>query len=86
MSAKSAATTEEVLSQELRTLARSLDELLRTAPRQYVLIKGTNIIGTYTSERAAVEEGTRRYLNAPFLVHEFRPDGEPISIPSPLGS
>ena len=57
-----------VLTQELETYNTHRDKLLATAEGMFVLIHGSEVIGTYAAEQDAIAEGYRQLGNVPFLV------------------
>ena len=64
-----------VLEEELRTYAAQEEELKRSAPGKFVVIKGTEIVGTFDTLELALTEATRRFGLAPYLVRRI---GDPI--------
>ena len=59
------------LDEEITTYLDKKDELVRQAENKYVLIKGTQIIGIFDTEEAALKVGYRKYLDEPFLAHQI---------------
>ena len=57
--------------QELETYYREQDELLSTNRGDYVLIKGDEVIGVFSSEIDAVEHGYRTLGTTKFLVKKI---------------
>jgi len=57
-----------VLTQELETYNTQREKLLATAEGKFVLIHGSEVIGTYAAEQDAIAEGYRKLGNVPFLV------------------
>lgn len=72
------------LKEELATFEAHRDELVGSALDEYVLIKGSDIVGTYESERDAINEGYRRFGNVPFLVKQVAPTDRPLNFVSGL--
>lgn len=72
----------EELATELAVFEQHRDELLGTAYNRYVLIHGTEIVGTYEAERDAIDEGYRRFGNVPFLVKQVLPTEKPLNFVS----
>ncbi len=68
-----------VLEKELQTFDHNRESLLGAAPNRYVLIRGTEIVGTYESESDAIDEGYRRWGNVPFLVKHLVPAERPLN-------
>ncbi len=65
------------LWQEVETLRRNLDEVLKH-PGEFVLIKGDDIIGYYKDFKACMEEGYRRFLNEVFMAQSVDAITNPI--------
>jgi hypothetical protein len=70
------------LDEELRTYAQQEEELKRTASGKFVVIKGTEIVGTFDSAEAALTEGTRRFGLEPYLVRRVGEPIEQLNIPA----
>lgn len=61
------------LCHEWNTYRREVGRLLSEGHEgKFVLVKDTTIIGIFDSQYAAYEEGLKRYLLQPMLVHEIR--------------
>jgi hypothetical protein len=56
--------------QELETYEDAKEKLLAESKGKFVLIKGSEIIGVYTSQEDALAEGYKRFGNKEFLVKE----------------
>ncbi len=69
---------------ELETYETHRQELVGSSLKQYVLIHGTQIVGTYESERDAINEGYRRFGNVSFLVKHVVPSDRPLNFVSGL--
>lgn len=63
--------TLEVLKEELAFFNEKKDELLRTHPGQFALIKGRRLIGVFTTREEAYTEGIRHFGEESFLVHRI---------------
>ena len=63
-----AKSTDEPLSEELKTYEQKKDGLAASSPGKYVLIKGAEIIGTYNKQYEAISDGYARFGNVPFFV------------------
>jgi hypothetical protein len=72
------------LATELATFEAHRDELVGSATNKFVLIRGDEIVGSYETERDAVNEGYRRFGNVPFLVRHVRPTERPLNFVSGL--
>ena len=71
-----------VLEAELRTYAEQEEELKRSALGKFVVIKGTEIVGTFDTLELALTEGTRRFGLEPYLVRHIGQPIEKIQIPA----
>jgi hypothetical protein len=70
------------LDEELRTYAQQEEELKRTAPGKFVVIKGTEIVGTFDTLELALTEGTRRFGLEPYLVRRIGEQIEQVNVPA----
>ena len=61
----------EVLKEELAFFNEKKDELLRTHPGQFALIKGRILIGVFATREAAYAEGVQHFGGESFLVHQI---------------
>jgi len=59
------------LEKELETYRNKLNEL-KTNEGKFVLIKGDNVEGTYTSYEDAMKEGYEKFGLQPFLVKQIQ--------------
>lgn len=69
----------EVLKEEWAFYNQKKEELLRTHPGQFALIKGRELLGFYATRRAAYAEGVQRFGRECFLVHQIL-EIEPIEV------
>ena len=67
----------EVLREELAFFNEKKDELLRTHPGQFALIKGRELLGVFPTRQAAYAEGVQRFGGESFLAHHIV-EKEPI--------
>ncbi len=67
----------EVLKEELAFFNEKKDELLRTHPGQFALIKGRTLLGVFATREDAYAEGIQRFGQESFLVHRIV-EKEPI--------
>lgn len=58
----------EVIRNELNFFERVKDELLKTQRGKFALIKGEELVGTFTTAAEAYREGIRRFGKEPFLI------------------
>lgn len=61
----------KVLKEELDFYNQKKDELLRTHPGQFVLIKGRELLGVFATREGAYVEGVQRFGRECFLVHRI---------------
>lgn len=61
--------TLEILRDELAFFNEKKDELLRTHPGQFALIKGRTLLGIFPTREEAYAEGVQRFGGESFLVH-----------------
>ena len=59
------------LSQELAIYQKEKPRLLVESNEKYVLIKGIELVGVYTSQEDVLQEGYRRFGNTEFLVKQI---------------
>lgn len=59
-----------LLKRELRYFEKHKAELLKKYANQFVLIKGEQLIGAFTTEGEAYEAGIKRFGNAAFLIKQ----------------
>ena len=72
----------DVLAEELATYRAHLPELLREHRGDFMLDKGTEIIGFFPDDSAAIREGYRRFGGAPFLVKEVAFPERVVDLPN----
>jgi len=73
-----------VLSDEIETFNANKDHLLVEASGKYALVIGSEVVGTYVSERDALTEGYKRVGNKPFLVKKIIQFDNPVALPVSL--
>jgi hypothetical protein len=61
----------EVLKEEWAFYNEKKDELLRTHPGQFALIKGRELLGVFPTREAACAEGFQRFGGEAFLAHQI---------------
>lgn len=61
------------LTQEAEVFERNLDEWRQTHLGQFVLIKGTDVLGFYESLEKAFKTGTEQFGLQPFFVKQIVP-------------
>ena len=60
-----------LLDEEMITYCDHLPGLLQGQQGQYVLIKGTNVVGVFRDRSEALREGYQRFGVVPFLVRQI---------------
>jgi hypothetical protein len=60
-----------VLEEELKTYAKREKALKRVARGKFVVIKKTEIVGTFNTVELALTEATRRFGLEPYLVRQI---------------
>jgi len=58
------------LESELKYFTDHKEELLRHHEKQFVLIKGDQFAGAYTTEAEAYKAGLEKFGNKPFLIKQ----------------
>lgn len=62
-----------MFEQELAVFREIQGKLLSDCPSGgYVVIKGTEVLGTWNDRQDALKEGIAKYGNVPFLVRDIR--------------
>lgn len=69
------------LEQEREFFESQRGELLKHYKEQFALIKGNELLGTYTSHEEAFDAGIHRLGNQPFLIKQVREKDEVIQFP-----
>ena len=57
-----------LLEKEIAFYDANLEEFLHRYPNRVLLIKGSELIGTFENADDAIKEGMRRYGTGPFLI------------------
>lgn len=73
----------DALAEEQRTYEANREQLLVGSHGKYVLIHGSDIIGTYHTEADAISDGYAQFGNVPFFVKRIVPVEEPANFVSP---
>ena len=71
-----------LLEEELRHFESRRAELLKYYKGQIALVKGGELIGTYTTTAEAFTEGVRLFGSQPFLLKQVEEQDETVSIPA----
>lgn len=72
----------DTLKVESDTYAKAEQDLKKSAPGKFVLIKGSEIIGFFDDLDTALTEGTRRFGLEPYLVRHIGEPVQTITIPA----
>jgi len=59
---------EQLLAEEINFYDQHKERFLREHINRYLLIKGHELIATFSTENQAIGEGVRRFQSGPFLV------------------
>jgi hypothetical protein len=70
------------LQTELNFYEKNKQEYLKLYNGQFVLIKGEQLIGTFTTDAEAYRAGLEKFGNEPFLIKQVLPDGTKVSNPA----
>ena len=71
-----------VLDVELSFYQSTKAELLKHYTGQYALIKGQELVGTFSTHEQAFSAGVQKFGNVPFLVQSIQEEEEFIQHPS----
>ena len=71
----------KALKEELVFYEEQKPELLKRCPGQYVLIKGRELIGVFSTQEEVYSEGFRRFVRNPFLVKRIVEKETPEQVP-----
>jgi hypothetical protein len=74
----------DLLREELATYEAHRFELLGSARNRWVLIRGREILGTFESQRDAIDQGYRVVGPVPFLVRQVVEVEVPVNFASTL--
>lgn len=72
----------EAIAAEIATYKTRLPEFVRDHDGDYVLIKGTEVVGFFADDSSAMREGYRRFGVVPLLVKRITADERAIYIPN----
>src|SRR5712692_849584 len=70
------------LQTELEYFQKHKQEYLKLYKGQFVLIKGEEFAGTFTTEAEAYKEGLEKFGNEPFLIKQVLDNDETDSFPA----
>ncbi len=71
-----------LLGEEIRFYERNREALIRDHLNRHLLIKGSEVIGSFPTESQAIGEGVRRFGTGPFLVRLTGEDTPVVSVPA----
>ena len=70
------------LQTELEYFQKNKQEYLKLYKGQFVLIKGEDFAGAFTTDAEAYKAGLEKFGNAPFLIKQVLDDDGTISYPA----
>jgi len=70
------------LKEELGYFVSVKEELLKHYKGQFALIKGKELIGTYTTWEEAFNNGIKQLGNVPFLIRQVQEKDEVVQFPA----
>lgn len=70
------------LERELAYYERMLPEWLRHYKNQFALIKGDELVGTYTKPEEAYDAGVKTFGNVEFLIRQITDEPKIYSVPA----
>ena len=71
-----------LLGEEIQLYEQNKEALMRDYLNRHLLIKGGEVIGSYSTEGQAIGEGVRRFGTEPFLVRLTGEDTPVVSVPA----
>ena len=73
---------ERLLAEEIEFYEKNKDRFIREHTNRHLLIKGSELIGTFPTADQAIGEGVRRFGTGPFLVRLAGEDTPTITAPA----
>lgn len=70
------------LKEELEFFETQKESLLATHLGQFALVYGRALVGVYTTEEEAYEDGLKKIGNRPFLIRQIRDQEPPLQAPA----
>jgi hypothetical protein len=70
------------LQTELEFYNKQKAELLKHHKGQFALIKGAELVGTYTTWAEAFNDGIKQLGNVPFLIRQIQEKDETVQFPA----
>lgn len=80
--AKKERQTPTILEEELKCFHESKAELMKHHEGQFALIKGSKLLGTYTTIEQAFDAGVKELGNQAFLIKEVKEAEDMIQFPA----
>lgn len=74
--------TNIILKKELEYFKKNIIDYLKHYKNSFVLIKGNEFGGSFTTEKEAYDEGVRKFGNEPFLIKQVLDKEETVSFSS----
>jgi hypothetical protein len=71
-----------MFEKELRYYKTHKDELLKSHPNKFLVIKGDRLLGPYNTDKDAYEAGLQEFGNVPFLIKKVTKEEEIIRFPA----
>jgi hypothetical protein len=72
----------ECLHEEIALFEMKRADLVAEHEDEFVLLKGSEIIGFYPTQQEAYVEGLKRFGNKPFLIKQVKSDDPPECLPA----
>jgi len=70
------------LQTELKFYQKNKQEYLKSYSNQFVLIKGEELIGAFSTDAEAYRTGVQRFGNQPFFIKQVVEDESSVSYPA----
>ncbi len=74
--------TKNVLQKELEFYSKNKEKYLTTYKEQFVLIKGEELVSSFTTDEEAYMAGVAKFGNEPFLIKKVMEEEQTESIPA----
>ena len=71
-----------MLDEEIKYFDEHIKEWTTQYPGKFILVKGTNLMGTFDRYEEALTEGARQFKLDSFLVRRVEPATKEINIPA----
>ena len=73
---------DESLKEEVEYFQERKEELLQKSQGQFALIRGRELLGTFTTYAEAYEAGVERFGNAPMLIRRITKEDPTEQVPA----